>query len=441
MATQKLLSGLFLAGVISACTPVDDILPGERLDIRADLSADAEAATTVADTDTSAPISFPKTRVNSDWTHRNGSASHKITHPSYSGALTPVWTAPIGAGETRRARITADPVAADGRIFTVDAGARVSAHSTNGTALWSVDLTPASDKSGDASGGGLAVNGTTLYVTTGFGELIAMDVATGGTRWRQDLDSFGGSAPTVFDGLVYVSARDAQGWAIEADTGRIAWQTSAAPSASGVSGGAGPAVNDRVAIFPFASGELQAVFRKGGIPMWSAVVSGQRKGRAGSRLSDVTGDPVIDGSRVYVANQSGRLIALDIDSGDRIWTATEGAASPVWPIGGSVFLVSDLNELVRVDAKTGERIWGTQLATFVEKKERKQKAVHAHYGPVMAGGALYVASSDDRIRRFDPVSGSQTGSVEIKGGAASNPIVVNGTLYVVSKRGVLHAYR
>lgn len=439
VTSQKRILAIVLAGLAAACTPADDTLPGERMDIRTDLASDASDI--AQDADRSVPFAAPKTVANADWTHRNGDADHAIAHPAYAGALTPIWSAKIGAGSSRRARITADPVVSSGRIFAVDAGATISAHSTSGALLWSRDLTPVSDGANDASGAGLAVDGDTVYVTTGFGELVALDVASGAERWVQDLDAFGGSAPTVFDGLVYVSARDARGWAIEADTGRIAWQTSAAPTSSGVSGGAGPAVNDRVAIFPFASGELQAVFRKGGIPMWSAIVSGGRKGRAGARLSDVTGDPVIVGSTVYAGNQSGRVVALDADSGDRIWTATEGAASPVWPAAGSVFLVSDLNELVRLDASDGSRIWGTQLSTFIKSNERRQKAVYAHYGPVLAGGRLIVASSDGFVRSFDPVSGNQTGSVEIKGGAASNPVVAGGVLYVVSKNGELHAFR
>ena len=37
-------------------------------------------------------------------------------------------------------------------------------------------------------------------------------------------------------------------------------------------------------------------------------------------------------------------------SGERIWTADEGALGPVQVAGGSLFLVSDQNELVRLDA-------------------------------------------------------------------------------------------
>jgi outer membrane protein assembly factor BamB len=150
---------------------------------------------------------------------------------------------------------------------------------------------------------------------------------------------------------------------------------------------------------------------------------------------------VIDGNRVYVGNQSGRIVALNIGNGERIWTATEGALSPVLPAGGSVFLVNDLNELVRLNDEDGSRIWGVQLPVFVEGRARRQRTVYAHYGPLLAGGRLYVASSDGNMRAFDPTSGGLIGAVSLAGGAASNPIVAGGVLYVVTKRGQLVAFR
>ena len=92
---------------------------------------------------------------------------------------------PIGTGNTRGHRLTAQPVVVGGRVFTLDSQARVSAFSTAGAPLWSADLTPLADRAEDASGGGLAYADGRLYATLGFGELIALDPATGGRLWNQ----------------------------------------------------------------------------------------------------------------------------------------------------------------------------------------------------------------------------------------------------------------
>jgi len=106
-----------------------------------------------------------------------------------------------------------------------------------------------------------------------------------------------------------------------------------------------------------------------------------------------------------------------------------------------VFLVSDRNELLRLDRATGERIWGVELPYYTARKLRKRDEIYAHFGPVLAGGRLLVASSDGQIRSYDPASGALVGTTALKGGAASAPAIVNGTLYVMTGKGQLAAFR
>lgn len=458
---MRLSSGLtFLATIVllNACGEREVILQGERLDVRAlgtaELSepldgtqAEAQNASKGIGRSPGAPanksvaINLPAPRVNGEWTHRNGSAAHRTQHPALSATPNRVWSSAIGQGNNRKGRITADPVLANGRLFTLDAGATVAATSTSGAPLWRHDLTPASDRQGDASGGGLAYGSGKLFVTSGFGTLTALDPETGAEIWVQKLGASATGAPTVVGDLVYVSARDSQAWTVRADNGRIEWQLPGTPTPSVMQGGAGPAVSDRLAVFPFGSGEVLATLRKGGIRVWGATIAGQRRGRVYATVSDITGDPVIDGSVLYVGNQSGRVAAVNVANGERLWTAREGAYSPVWPEGGSVFLVSDQAELVRLDAATGDRIWGVELPYYENERVRRRKAVHAHFGPVLAGGRLWVASSDGLLRGFAPESGDMVYEVQIPGGAAANPIVVGNVLYVVSANGQIHAFR
>lgn len=418
--------------VLAACGENDVILPGERFDIRAQ---------TVLENLT-LPVSLPAARMNVDWGHRNGSPSHSITHPTLGANLTPVFVADIGEGNSKSARITSHPVVANGVIYTIDARALVTATTLDGSTLWTRDLTPTRDNAGDASGGGISVGGGQVYVTTGFGEIAALDAATGAEVWTQDLDAPANAAPTLRGDLVYVVARDSTAWALDVTNGRIRWQRSGAPSSANFAGGASPAVSGEFVVFPFPSGEVLTTYPRGGLTRWSTFVSGDRVGNAASVINDISGDPVIVGGRVYIGNFSGRTVAINLANGDRVWTATEGAVNPVWPVGNAVFLINDLNELVRLDANTGNPVWRTALPTFEDEgRTSRQKRILAHFGPVLAGGRLIVTSSDGLIRQFDPASGAQIGQIDLPGGAASGPVVAGETLYVLSKNGQLHAFR
>ncbi|MGJ8622220.1 MAG: PQQ-binding-like beta-propeller repeat protein [Yoonia sp.] len=418
--------------VLAACAERETILPGERFDIRGGGETVNQAL----------PVALPAAEVNQQWGHRNGSPSHAITHPALGQSLRPLFVANIGEGDSKRARITSHPVVAGGVVYTVDARALVTATTVNGARLWTRDLTPAGNDAGDASGGGITVSGGQVYVTTGYGEISALDAATGAVRWVQDLDAPANAAPTVRDDLVYVVARDSTAWAIDITNGRVRWQQAGLPSTANFSGGASPAVSGEFVVLPFSSGEVQATYPLGGISRWSTVVSGDRLGQAASEITDIAGDPVIVGNRVYVGNFGGRTTAMDLTTGERLWTATEGAISPVWPVGDAVFLINDINELVRLDAATGDAVWRVALPTFEDdERTRRQRSIYAHYGPVLAGGRLIVTSSDGAIRQFDPVSGAAIGRLALPGGAASGPVVAGETLYVMTKTGELHAFR
>jgi len=431
VTAQNFLMATAAAVLLVACSERDIILPGERLDIR--------PSTDIVNETRSVNLVSPV--ANASWTHRNGGADHRIIHPALPATLTQAFVADIGEGNSRRARITADPVVAGGVIYTLDARAQVTATSNAGATLWTANVSPRVDGGNDASGGGLAIAEGRVFVATGFGELTVLDAATGAEIWTQDLDAPGGSAPTVFGDLVYLVSRDSVAWAIEVDTGRVRWQLNGTPSVGNFAGGSGVAVNSEIAIFPFPSGEVLAAFPKGGLRRWSSVVTGERLGSAAAKISDIAGDPVIDGNTVYASNVSGRLVAMDIASGDRKWTASEGAVSPVWPSGGSLFLVSDQNKLVRLDARDGTVIWQVDLPNVIERRWGGFKAVHVNFGPVLAGGRLIVPSSDGVIRQFDPASGALIGTLPMPGGAASNPVVADNTLYVVGKDGELVAFR
>ena len=438
-AKHWITSAAILA-LLAGCSVKEPRLQGKRVDVR-DVIGTSEDGKPESAARANTAFNMPATTNPSSWTHRNGGPTHKVQHPALNKALTLVWSAPVGQGDAKKARITADPVVAGGLIYTLDSRAQVTATTTAGQTAWTKDVTPPRDKTSDASGGGLAVAGKTLYVTTGYGELLALDASSGQTRWRQEFDGPVQGSPTVKDGLVYVVSRDNRAFAVEADTGRLKWEVPGTPTPSVMVGGAGPAVaGDRV-IFPFGSSEVTATLRRSGIRTWNAVIAGERRGRAYTGFTDITGDPVVVGNTAYVGTQSGRTVALDVTSGERNWTATEGAYSPVWPAGNAVFLVSDASELVRLDAATGEVVWARDLPLFKNERPRRRKAVFAHYGPVLAGGLLRVASDDGQLRSFDPASGALVSSVALPDGATSNPVVVNRTLYVVTSRGKLLAFR
>lgn len=427
---------LSLLALLASCAEKEEILPGERVAV-----ADSVLGATPPARAPVTAVSLPAPVSNADWGQPGGNARHKPPHVALRTPVAPVWSASIGAGDGRRTRITAEPVVEGGRIFTLDSEGRVSATATTGQPLWRTSIVPAFDPYGRRPGGGLSALGGTVYVGTEYGEVVALDAATGGIRWRQRFDGPVTAPPAVVGERVYAVARDASAWALDARDGKVIWTLTGVPSPSGVTGGAAPAVGDNLVVFPFSSGGLTAVRAAGGSTAWDTHVVGERKGRAWSTITDITSDPVIDGNILYTGNQSGRTVALDLTDGTTIWEAEEGSFGPVALSSNAVFLVNDESQLVRLDRATGATVWKVPLSYYTETKERKRNTIYVHFGPVLAGGRLVLTSTDGTISFYDPTSGALTGQVALPDGAAAAPAIAGQTLYVVTRDGMLHAYR
>ena len=435
------MTGMFRPAILlllalGACAQEEFILPGEREDVR------PPEATEVALAEADAPIpplALPQAETNANWTHVNRNAQHLPGHLALAASPRRVWTANIGAGSGKRSRITASPVVAGDMIYTLDAASTVTAVRKSGRIAWQRSLVPTGEGQSDTFGGGLAYADGALVAATGYAELLRLDPANGEIMWRSGLEGAARAAPSIEAGRVVVVVRGDIAYGADVETGELDWRTQGAGIGAGLLGGSSPAMRGPIAIIPYGSGEVSTVLTRSGLIVWNAAVTGGRRALVRGQIDDISGDPVIDIDIVYAANQGGRLVAFDRRSGERLWTHRNGAYGPVVPAGNSIFMVSDAAQVLRLDAETGAAIWAQDLPEW-RRPERRQNAI-PHFGPLLAGGNLIVASGDGLLRLFDPATGAPRGEIDLPGGAASQPAIAGGVLYVVSDSGQLHAFQ
>ena len=170
---------------------------------------------------------------------------------------------------------------------------------------------------------------------------------------------------------------------------------------------------------------------------WNSSLKGARAGRAEGAVVDLGASPVLVGARVYAAGASGRMVAMSLGDGERIWTNNQGVRGQLWPAGNAIFALNDMNQLIRVDASNGETL-GPLICRFRKIGPRRLR----NRGPLWSrsGGAL-VASNDGLFRQFDPSNGALIGKIGVPGGATTHPAIAGGVLYLVSGDGQLQAFR
>jgi outer membrane protein assembly factor BamB len=409
-------------------------LKGERVSVLA-LSRNLEPDAALA----AVAVRLPRPVMNADWPQSGGYPSHAMQHLALAGPLKPLWSASIGEGESRYGAVLSQPVLAGGRIFALDSRDVVIAlDAKSGREQWRNDVKPGADL-GHAYGGGVAAAGDRVFVTTGYAQVLALDAAGGKEIWRQQVASPVRGAPTVADGRVFTVTVDNQLEVLSADDGHRLWSHNGIPETAGLLGSASPAVEGDIVVVPYTSGEIFGLRVENGRPLWSDNLATARPLGALSTLADIRGRPVIDRGRVYAVSHSGRMVAIDLRTGDRVWEQDIGGTHGPWVAGDYIYVLSNDVELICLMRLDGRVRWASALPRFENAKRKKYPIRWA--GPVLAGDRLIVVASTGEAISVSPYTGAALGRAEFPDSVFLDPIVANDTLYVLTDEADLIALK
>ncbi|TPG22607.1 pyrrolo-quinoline quinone [Sphingomonas koreensis] len=384
-------------------------------------------------------VLLPDPVANTEWTQSGGNSAKSMGHLALGDTLSRAWTAKI-AGGSNRERLAAAPIVADGRLYAIDVTATVhSFASDTGAAGWSTQISEGTENSSARFGGGVSYDAGKLYATDGLGDVVALNAADGAVVWRAKPGGPLRGSPTIANGQLYVLSQDNQLYALSEADGKVVWTGSGSLESQGVFGVAAPAAAQGTVVAGFSSGELNAYRYENGRDLWGDALSRTSITTSVSSLSDIDADPVIDQGQVYAVGQGGRMVALEIVTGQRLWEQDFASLSTPWVSGEWVFVVTDDAKLVCIARGTGKIRWLAQLPAF--KNQKKHKGAITWSGPVLAGNRLVLVNSEGQIVFASPQTGEIGQTIETKSSFSLSPVVSNDTLYLLDHDGQILAYR
>jgi len=243
----------------------------------------------------------------------------------------------------------------------------------------------------------------------------------------------------VADGAVYVISQDNQIYSLKIADGANNWSSAAALEIAGVFGSASPAVARGTVIAGFSSGELNAYRYENGRVVWQDALSRTSISTSVASLSDIDADPVVDGNQVFAVGKGGRMVALELNSGQRMWEQNVAGISTPWVAGDWVFVVTDEAKVVAMARATGKVRWINQLPRWDNPKGKKGLIYYS--GPILAGDRLILAGSNGVLVNINPDNGSFQSQTNAGAGVSLPPVVAGNTLYILDDKGRLIAYR
>lgn len=235
----------------------------------------------------------------------------------------------------------------------------------------------------------------TAFIGSADGSLHAVDVSTGTARWRYDTEGrshvsadFGfdrrtlQSSPSVGEGRVYFGSRDGFVYAVDAETGALAWRFDHEVSWCITS----PAFQDGV-VFAGSSDGLfaHALDASSGQELWRTPTE-----------SRVFASPALSGETVLVGDHAGVLLAMDRGSGAERWRFRVGQAIQSSPVvaDGVVYVGSDDGFVYALAGTQGQSVrravfWDADVPALY----RGHEALRDH----LAGSGYEVLDSDGLV--------------------------------------------
>ena len=384
-------------------------------------------------------VVVPAAEVNPEWPQAGNTPGKAYGNLALGDSPARVWTASI-SGSNNRQRLAAAPVVGGGSLFAMDTDGVLHAfNAQTGRQLWSQTFRIKSAASNAVFGGGASFNAGRVYVTTGLGEVAALDATTGKLIWRVKPAGPLRGSPTIAFNAVYAMTQDNQLVALNAEDGSVLWNVSASTGLSGVFGVAAPSVGQGTVVAGYSTGELVAYRYENGRTLWADALARTSLSTTVGVLTDIDADPIIDRGRVFALGQGGRMAAYELTTGQRVWELNLAGISTPAVAGDWIFTLTDDAKLLCIARGTGKARWVTQLARY--KNEKKKKSPVFWTGPVLANSRLWIANSEGELMSAAVEDGRVSNFARLGKGVSLAPVVADRTLYVLDDGGRITAFR
>jgi outer membrane protein assembly factor BamB len=259
---------------------------------------------------------------------------------------------------------------------------------------------------------GVGANAKTVVVASEDGEVIAMDAATGAVRWRVRVSSEVLARPAVGGGVVLVRSADNRIFAFGEDDGKRRWVYQRAASSLIIRSPAGVAILDDAAFAGFSGGKLTAISLANGGLRWEATVALPKGSTELERVTDVVGEPAVQGREVCAAAYQGRAACYEAATGRQIWSRELSSLTGISLDARYAYVSDERGAVHGLDRTNGRSVWKQDRLTLRQLSQ-----------PLAVGNAVAAGDFEGYVHFMARESGAFVARHSTGGGAVRAPLV------------------
>lgn len=334
-----------------------------------------------------------------------------------------LWSVKLGK-DAEFLRLALQPIGDGSRIYAASHDGVVHAlEPRTGKRVWQIE-TDVLLSAGPGVGEGLVVVGGMD------GDLICLSAEDGRELWRRDVDGEVLAAPVIKDDVMVVYTIDGKLHVLSTFDGSERWTVSQSLPPLTLRGAAVPVVVGTTVIAGFDNGRLLALDLDTGNTEWEAVLSPPTGRSDLERLSDVDGSIAAIGQDIYATGYQGRLASLAAESGQVLWAreiSTHTGVSADW---NNLYTTTDNGEIIALGRRNGTEAWRQDALL------RREPSL-----PVPFATTIVASDFEGYLHFFSNLDGKPVARRRVgKTLASGAPVVIGGVLYVQNEGGELAAF-
>lgn len=247
-------------------------------------------------------------------------------------------------------------------------------------------------------------------------------------RWR-----FRGRAliefpPAVAYGRLYFSNNPGVLFAVRARDGKLAWSRSEGRCTASSPTVAGRTVYQAYLNRPPCNASASPFSLQGEVVAYDAL-TGKLRWRA--TLGPTESSPLVAGGRVYVGDWRGDVVALDAETGRRVWSYRTGGRvkGAVATSGRRLFVGAYDGRLYALDARNGRLLWRASA------QDRLGGRGTFYSTPAVAYGRVFIGNTDGKVYAYGASTGNLLWSHSTGGFVYSSPAVWRRLVFAGSYAG------
>ena len=277
--------------------------------------------------------------------------------------------------------------------------------------------------------GGIGAGVDKIYVGTTDGDVVALSATNGELLWKVSVQGEVLSAPQGNGKVVAVQSYDGKLHGLNPKDGSSLWTFDSNVPVLTLRGTSSPIFYGDTVLAGFANGKVAAFDGESGTLRWETRIAVSQGRSEIERIVDIDGTLKLVANILYVVTYQGKLAAVDVNTGRRLWQQDASSYVGVDQGFGNIY-VSDQQGSLMAYYKSGQGL----------RWEQAQLGRRGLNRPSVLRSWVAVADIEGYVHFISQVDGHFVGRIRLDSDGVRADMQSDGNvLYVLTNNGELHA--